>query len=330
MGVKQQQFERANGDDWRTLEHLLEALEGETKRRPEAQELTTLPALYRRVCNDYALAHARGYSPRLVDHIHQLVKRAHNQLYRPDARPWWRILEFIWVAFPHTVRTNGSLIWFSFLLFFGPAAVIGVMSYLHDDLIYTVLAAAQVADIESMYDPASPGIGRSAERGADTDFAMFGYYLFNNIGIGFRTFAAGIFFGVGTCVILLFNGLVIGAVAGHVTRIGYSASFWPFVAGHSAFELTAVVICGAAGLLLAKALIYPGKYRRVISLRTNGRAAATLVVGAAGMLALAAFVEAFWSSTRAIAPGGKYLVGAVLWLFVLGYLGFAGRRRLGP
>jgi uncharacterized membrane protein SpoIIM required for sporulation len=154
---------------------------------------------------------------------------------------------------------------------------------------------------------------------------MFGFYIMNNVGIGFRTFASGLALGIGSVFILFFNGIFIGAAAGHLTRLDFDSTFWPFVSGHSSYELTAIAISGAAGLLLGKALIAPGRRTRLAALRANARDAVTLVGGAALMLLLAASVEAFWSGGGA--PNGvKYGVGAVGWVLVALYLGLAGRR----
>ena len=114
------------------------------------------------------------------------------------------------------------------------------------------------------------GSSRSAERSAETDFVMFGYYIANNIGIGFRTFAGGILFGIGTLFLLVYNGLVIGGVAGHLTAIGYRDTFWSFVSAHGAFELTAIAVCGAAGLRLARAVLAPSQYSRARALALAG------------------------------------------------------------
>ena len=61
--------------------------------------------------------------------------------------------------------------------------------------------------------------------------------------------AAGLLFGLGSVLFLIFNGLIIGAICGHLTEIGYGQTFWSFVIGHGAFELTAIALAGAAGLL---------------------------------------------------------------------------------
>ena len=178
--------------------------------------------------------------------------------------------------------------------------------------------------MEWMYNPDNRKIGRDRERSSETDFVMFGYYIYNNIGIGFRTFAGGMLMGLGTLLLLLFNGIVIGGVAGHLTRVGYSETFWPFVSGHGAFELTAIVICGAAGLMLGRALIAPGQQRRTQALTSIAPEALKLVMGGAAMLLCAAFIEAFWSSSL-FTPAIKYTGAAMLWMLVAGYLVFAGR-----
>ena len=128
-------------------------------------------------------------------------------------------------------------------------------------------------------------------------------------------------------VSLLYNGLVIGGVAGHLTGIGFAETFWSFVAGHSSFELTAAVISGAAGLRLAQSLFMPANYRRIDAFKIAGKQSIELLIGAASMTFIAAFIEAFWSSSSVIPNTIKYVVAAILWMMVISYLLFAGRSR---
>jgi uncharacterized membrane protein SpoIIM required for sporulation len=288
-----------------------------------------LPARYRRVCNHYALARSRRYSPALVTRLKQLVWQGHRALYRQGGASGWRLLSFITVGFPRALREHAAYFWTSAALFLVPALLVGAFCFHDPDLIYSVISEDQVAEMESMYDPANRKVGRSPERSSETDFVMFGFYIYNNISVGFRTFAGGIAAGIGTLLLLLFNGVVIGGVAGHLTRLGYHDTFWPFVAGHGSFELTAIVICGAAGLVIGHAVIAPGQLPRVQALKQSALRAVALVMGAAFMLLLAAFIEAFWSSSPA-AREVKYTMAGVLWLVVILYLTFAGRGRHGP
>jgi len=324
--MKQQQFIEQQRPLWDSFRQLADELEKPPRRRA-AVELERLPELYRRLCADYALARHRHYSTGLVDELHDLVQRGHRLLYRRKSAWLWRMVAFVWSGFPNTLRRHSRAFWLATFLFYGPALVTGLACYFDPDFIYTILDPFEVASMEFMYDPANPLPGRGEDRASDGDIAMFGYYIWNNIGIGFRTFASGMLAGVGTVLLLLFNGVVIGGVAGHLTQLGFSSTFWTFVAGHSAFELTAICISGAAGLLLGKAIIAPGRRNRGEALRLAALEAVRLVMGAALLLLGAAFIEAFWSSNGAVAPAVKYTVAAVLWTVLIAYLALAGRGR---
>jgi uncharacterized membrane protein SpoIIM required for sporulation len=156
---------------------------------------------------------------------------------------------------------------------------------------------------------------------------MFGFYIFNNVRIGFQTFAGGLVFGLGAIFYLLYNGVFIGAITGHIIHSGLATQFFSFTSGHSAFELGAICLSGAAGLKLGYALLAPGLRRPTVALRAAAAEAIPLVVGLAGMLLLAAAIEAFWSPRTFLPPVAKYAVGVVLWLLLLLYFGFAGRQR---
>jgi uncharacterized membrane protein SpoIIM required for sporulation len=322
--MRQEPFEAARLPYWDEYRAQLATLEGQRQRTAAAPSLARFPELYRRLCADYALARARHYSPGLIDELHELVRRGYRQLYRPRPRLLRPALDFMAGGFPRTLRRHATLFWLAAALLFLPMLAMGIAAYRDSELVYSIMETGQVAELESVYDPSNRKPGRSAERQGDTDFMMFGFYIMNNVGIGFRTFASGLILGLGSVFILFFNGLFIGAAAGHLTRLDFGSTFWPFVSGHSAYELTAIAVSGAAGLLLGKALIAPGPRTRLAALRANARDAVTLVGGAALMLLLAAAVEAFWSGGGA--PSGvKYGVGAFGWILVALYLGLAGR-----
>jgi uncharacterized membrane protein SpoIIM required for sporulation len=327
--MKQQQFAEKNQSYWLALREVLEALEVSRRKRQQApRQLAQLPQLYRRVCNHYAIARSRRYSPALIAQLKELVWQGHRALYRQGGARWWRLLVFIAVGFPRALRDHARYFWIATALFLFPGLVVGVFCFNDPDLIYSIMSGEQVAEIESMYDPANRKVGRPAGRSSETDFVMFGYYIYNNISVGFRTFASGVLAGAGTVLLLLFNGVFIGGVAGHLTQLGYRETFWPFVTGHGSFELTAIVICGAAGLVLAHGVIAPGQLSRFQALKARAAECVALVMGAALMLVVAAFIEAFWSSSGA--PNEvKYAVGVLLWLFVVVYLALAGRGRYG-
>jgi uncharacterized membrane protein SpoIIM required for sporulation len=278
---------------------------------------------YQALARDLAVARSRGYSRRLVARLNDLVLRGHNRIYERRVGYGAAVRTFLLAGFPRRVRLAWRFVLASGLLFSAPLVGMAVTVLVSPEWVYSVMSAEQAAELEAMYDPTASVIGR--ERTSDSDFAMFGFYVMNNVGISFQLFASGLLLGLGSAFYLVFNGLHIGAAAGHMVNSGFTETFSGFVAGHGPFELTAIVISGAAGLMLGYGLLAPGRESRSASLQRAAREAVPLVLGAALMLLVAAFVEAFWSSISAIAVPIKHAVGAALWLLVLAYLVSAGR-----
>ena len=156
---------------------------------------------------------------------------------------------------------------------------------------------------------------------------MFGFYIQNNISVSFRTFASGLVFGIGSAFFLIFNGALIGAVAAHLTSVGFYVTFSTFVIGHGSFELTAIVLSGAAGLKLGHALLAPGQFTRTQALKNAAAIAIRMIYGVIIMLLIAAFIEAFWSSNNSFPAVTKYAVGGCLWFLVICYFLFSGRSK---
>ncbi|MGH8491593.1 MAG: stage II sporulation protein M [Moraxellaceae bacterium] len=315
-----QEFMHRHEAEWLALEKSLHAKAGKND-----SEAIRLPARYRQTCQHLALARERHYPPALVERLNRLVVQAHHRLYQSPQPITGLVGQFLLRDFPALVREHASAFWISALFFYGPFITIAVLIWFNPALIYSVMDAEQVHQFEQMYDPAKRVIG--FERDDASDFYMFGYYIQHNIGIGFKTFAGGIFGGIGSLVTLLFNGISIGAVAGHLTQLGYIETFWSFVCGHGAFELTAIVLCGMAGLMLGHALIAPGSLTRSEALRLKARSAVKIIYGATLFLIIAAMLEAFWSSSTTIPAMVKYAVAGVFWTSVILYFLLAGRSR---
>lgn len=281
------------------------------------------PHCYRQVCQHLALAQSRMYSQPLINQLGQLVLRSHQQLYRRRAPLFHHILHFFGRDFPRLIRQEWRVVLLSTSIFFGSLIAMIVAIQIEPELAFSVIGPDEIASVEDMYSPEQHHrIGR--EREADSDIMMFGYYIKNNTGIGFQTFAGGLLFGIGSLFFLLFNGIFIGAVAGHLTQIGYIDTFWGFVAGHSATELTAIALSGAAGLKLGQALIQPGRKTRVEALKNNAVIAVNIIYGAATLFLIAAFIEAFWSSMSGIPVSVKYSVGIAMWSLILFYFARVG------
>lgn len=318
-------FEHMYQDEWAELETLLDQVRG---RKTGAQHAPAsgarAAALYRRACEHLALARARAYPAYMIDRLERLTASAHQLIYHRREVGFARVRDLIAREFPSAVRAHRTYVAIAAALFVVPTVVIGLLVYSKPELILSVVNSETAAEFEQMYSPAAHSIGRT--RAASTDWMMFGFYIRNNIGVAFQCFAGGLFAGVGSAFFLAVNGAFGGALAGFLVDRGLSGTFFPFVATHSAFELTAIVLAGAAGLRLGHALLAPGRLTRRHALVLASREAVVLLYGVTAMLIAAAAIEAFWSSANWLAPGVKYGVASICWASVLGYLMFQGRR----
>jgi uncharacterized membrane protein SpoIIM required for sporulation len=307
-------FERRHAEEWDEFEALIAKLDAGTA----GAEAVSLPRRYRRLCQQLALARGRRFGAHLVDRLHGLVLAGHRHLYAARRIRVGQVAAFIGRDFPRAVRAEARLCALASLLFYGPfLGMLGAIQ-LQPELAYSVIDRPMAEQYEEMYSPEA----REEEAGR---VAMFGVYVLNNASIGFRTFAGGLIFGVGSLFILVFNGVIIGSVVGHLTQAGYAGTLWPFLVGHGSFELTAIVISGMAGLKLGGGLLAPGRLPRTESLRQSAHGALPLVVGAGAMFVIAAAIEAFWSPLALAGADVKYAVGALLWALVGVYFVAAGR-----
>ncbi len=329
--IKQTQFIKKHEKLWDSFEQWLDyqALskwKRNSKKYPiEKPADIDFPHAYRQICHHFALANSRMYSPILVERLNKLVVRGHQKLYSTRTHIWRNIINYFAGGFPALVRKEWRVVSIAAALFYVPFFGLIILLQFYPDLVYSIMDGEQLRSIEDMYDPdLHDRIGR--EREADSDVYMFGHYIKNNTGIGFQVFSGGMLFGIGTLFFTLFNGIFIGAVFGHLTHIGYIDTLYGFVVGHGAFELNAIVLSAAAGLMLARALILPGRKSRKRALIDNGKEAVTMMYGVATMFIIAAFIEAFWSS-MVMPVIIKYVVGAVLWSLVGAYFWLLGRNK---
>jgi uncharacterized membrane protein SpoIIM required for sporulation len=315
--MRQAPFEAMHAKEWDEFDSFLEH-----KKTPPFDP-AEMPKRYRRVCHALALAHDRRYSPDLVDRLNRLALRGHHLLYQNRGRQSQRALDFLRAGFPQLVRDEWRTVGAAAALFFVPLGALIAVLQAWPEFVHYLLSPDQLAQYHAMYDPANKQLGM---RGSDTSVAMFGFYIWNNVRIGFQTFAGGMLFGVGSVWFLAANGVIIGAVAGYLTEVGYRDTFWSFVAGHSAPELLAIVLSGAAGLKMGLALISPGGLTRKSALMAAAKPAVRLMYGAAIMFMFAAFVEAFWSPIRSLPFESKIAAGLGGWALALAYFALAGRR----
>ncbi|MCX7428463.1 MAG: stage II sporulation protein M [Planctomycetia bacterium] len=297
-------------ENWRELERLCMALEGRVRGRQSPETIARFASLYRSACADLALADAYQLPRGTVHYLHQLVGRAHNQLYRSrmfNVSTWARQLL---VDVPQRLFHDNALR-LAFCIFWGVFILSGMLSYARPEFAQGMVGKEMMAQMEEMY--SEPVEGRTSGMGA----AMFGFYTFNNPGIGLRCFAMGLLFGVGGLLTTIHNAALLGGVFGHMATTPQSDNFYRFVTAHGPYELTAVVLSAAAGMRLGFSLLETHGLARMASLRRAADEAMPTMCAAIVMFVLAAMIEAFLSPSAA-----PYAVKAGVSVFSAGTLVF--------
>lgn len=303
--------------EWAELEQFVVVFTSRGRRKGATpEELARFSLLFRDVSADLERARAQGFSDDLIDYLNTLAVRSHNLFYA--APPWPRglISAFFLRVFPLTVRKNAIYVAAGLALFYGPMLItIGLATY-NEDALYQLVPKEMLEGFEKMYEK-----GHKEGRGEQTDTAMMGFYVRNNIGIAFQCFATGIFLGLGSLFFTLYNGVVIGAVVGFIGHSPAAMNLLSFIVGHGPFELTAISLSGAAGLRLGFGILVTGDRRRGESLRLAALDAVRLVLGAATLLAGAALIEGFFSPSS-LPMAVKFAFGGLCLLFLVFYLGY--------
>ncbi|WP_420635091.1 stage II sporulation protein M [Candidatus Palauibacter sp.] len=286
-------------------------------------EVRAFGRLYRGVTADLARARTYGASPGLLGAVERWAGAGHNLLYRAKGRAAIPLGRWLASELPRAVRRDHRPVLLAAFLLFGPmlasyGAVRDVPARAR-----AIMSPGMLARVENTVrgDINTPYIDvEGAERPALSSGLMT-----NNIGVSFTAFAGGLLAGVGTVLILVFNGVLLGAAFGLYANNGVLAVILAFVFPHGVMELTAICLAGGAGLGLGSALLVPGRRTRREALGERGRAFLSLLGGAVALLVVAGLVEGFYSPAGLPAIA-KFAFGGATAIFLAIYFGFAGRR----
>lgn len=308
-------FVRDRQPSWAELEQLV----ARSKRRPERlgpEGVLRLGALYRGAAADLALARRSFPGDPVVPRLEQLVGRSRNLVYDQPARRT-SVVRFFAREYWRLVASRPVPLLVAAFLLFGPAALAG--GWALDDP--GAAAGLVPEEYRAVTEPRSSDLGLSVEQQASFSSAIFT----NNIQVTFFAFAGGILAGLVTAAVLLYNGVLLGVVAGLAIDAGNGRSFFELVTAHGVLELSCIVVAGAAGLRLGWALVEPGRKTRKESVVDEARATVAVVLGTAPWLVIAGLVEGF------VTPEGLGLptvlaIGLALGLVFWSLVATRGRR----
>jgi uncharacterized membrane protein SpoIIM required for sporulation len=316
--MTEQSFVQRRAYSWDTFSGLITGKQNNIKA-----DAPSFIRRFRELTQDLNIARAHGFDPAIVERLNMLVNEGNQILYGQHAFSLKQPARFILRTFPQKVRFHWRGIGAAFLLFYGIAFFFAMLCIRFPEMAKELIAESQLDNIREMYDPQSESF--LSPRNAADDADMFGYYIYNNISIAFRTFAGGIFAGIGSLFLLCANALYLGVAAGHIINAGFGKTFFTFIVAHSAFELTAINFSAYAGLLLGYRFFVTRGLSRGTSIKEAGEEALPIIAGSTLMLVIAAVIEAFWSSRHQLPLQLRIGSGAAVWILLLLYFVLAGK-----
>ncbi|MCB9528306.1 MAG: stage II sporulation protein M [Myxococcales bacterium] len=318
-------FRKGREETWRQLEALVTEFEARGARALDAEAARALPALYRATVSALAVARAIALDRNLLDYLESLCARAWLCIYGPKRRLREALADYArW--WPAAVRATAAPIALAALALIAGVVAGFALTVADLDLFYAFVDPAYAGGRDPTTSTAELRDGLYAAADAEDALFTFASFLFgHNARIGILAFGLGVVLGLPTLYLMLHNGLLLGAFAGLYHARGLSLDLWGWLLPHGVTELSAVVVCGGAGLALARALLFPGRLSRAESLVAEGRRAAGVVMGAVVMFFIAAIIEGLFRQLVQDVTA-RYTLAAVTALALAGYLTLVGRE----
>lgn len=314
MNVKQ--FVKQHRGDWKALEDLLGQLR--KKKNMTSASIDQFNSLYQKAAQN--LSYSQTYFPgeEVTDYLNGLVSKSHNLLYKDQMSSGKQIGHFFSTAFIGLLLDQWKFIVIAAVLF-TIGACGAFLSVMNDPVhVYSILPAEMAQGVD-------PGNLGSSDGEVDSSL-MSASIMTNNIKVSFLAFAGGVTFGLLTLYLLVYNGIIVGALAAVFWHHGMSYEFWAYIVPHGMIELTAIFIAGGAGLLMGYKLFVPGRFTRGFQLKEQAKRSVQLLLGTIPLFVIAGIIEGF-ITPAAISLPAKY---AVAFLTVIGLIAYMviGKMRM--
>ena len=268
--------------------------------------------LYRQVAADLSVLRRDATARAYAAHVNQLLARAHHIIYSGRKTNLLTLFRFLRDRYPAIFQRQIGYVLASVLVSVAWGIVGAAVTTARPEFMRHFLGPEMIATLErhKMWTDSVVSVAPMASS----------YIMTNNLTVSFVTFAGGIVFGIGTFFYLFVNGMMLGVIGAACHQYGMSIALWSFVAAHGSLELPSILIAGAAGFRLGRAMLFPGSLRWKESVARGGIEATQLVSGIIPLLVVAGCLEGFFSPSQApiwlkFTVGGLLFILLLLWLF---------------
>lgn len=320
-------FISRNKQTWSELESLLKKAR-RSPRRMSSEELARLDLLYRRTTVHLAQVASRTTDARLIRYLNDLAAAAHSVIYLP---PRQSVLagaaKFVGEGFARVIARTWRYQAMSAVLLFGGALLAYYAALADPAAAYALLPPGDIRMPGAAGEQLEEVLRSGREQGGGEKFFFASFLFSHNLKVGLLAMGLGVLAAVPTVLLLIYNGMILGAFTAVHHQAGIYAEFWAWILPHGVTELGAIVLCGGIGLLLGRAVVSPGLRTRGETLRLAGLEAARVAGGVAIMLLIAAAVESYLRQSH-LSTAGRFTFAAgtaVFWALYIAH-GFVRER----
>jgi uncharacterized membrane protein SpoIIM required for sporulation len=303
--VKEISFLKERSGNWEDFEKLLKEKHADPRK---------LAGLFIEVTDDLSYARTNYPQSKTTQYLNGLAARVHQEIYKNKKENRGRFLTFWKREVPLSMAKQQKPLLLSFSIF-AICALLGFISEMYDENFVRLIIGDGYVDetIQRIKEGKPLGIYGEGEQGA-----MFLYITLNNILVSFRVFAFGMIFSFGTGLELFRNGVMLGAFHGFFWRYHLLTKSLLVVWIHGTFEISAIILAGAAGFILGNSLLYPSTYKRLDSFILGARESLKILVGVVPVFIVAGFLESFvtrytemplWTSLFIILGSLSFVIG---------------------
>lgn len=280
--MKEVQFIKNNSERWREVELFL-------SKKTSIHDPDKLAELFIQLTDD--LSYSKTFYPqsKTTQYLNSLTSKLHQSVYKNKKEKRSRIISFWKYELPEIFFARRKELLISFVVFF-IAIVIGVVSSEGDiGFVRLILGDSYVNMTQENIKNDDPLAVYKKMNGID----MFMGITFNNIRVSFYAFLAGIFLSVGTILLLIYNGIMLGTFHHLFYTKDLLFKSLSIVWIHGTLEISSIIIAGAAGLVLGNSILFPKTYSRRQSFLIASKDGVKIIIGLIPLFITAGFLESF-------------------------------------
>jgi len=311
--MKESNFIEQNKEKWKHFEQSL------LKKATTPQEVSKL---FVQITDD--LSYARTfYDKRSVKlYLNGVAKLLFNNINKTKKNNWSVFASFWKKDLPIMMFAARRQMLISFVVFwlcFG----LGVITSIYEpDFARTILGDAYIEMTNKNIEAGDP-MNVYADSGEMETFLPI---LLNNLRVAFNTFFFGVFASIGSLVIMMYNGVMVGVFQFFFIEKGLFWESFLSIWTHGTIEISAIIMAGGAGIMLGKGLLFPKTYSRFQAFKMSGKIGLKIILGISPIIFLAAFIEGFLTRHTDIPDFLRLMFILLSFAFIMVYFVWFPRR----